>query len=204
MQFRGSGTITEKIFGDKVSKEKSKAVGNQLPIAPESILPRTLLTSSVFHNPSSDLWIATINTNQKSEGGRHSAKHLRAFSYPTEREAKESALANSPPRMLPFDDYPYCFICQGRFAVFRRAHHCRNCGVCICSSCSTTWPAKMIPETFNIKNTKSVTICNSCNWLSKAFKQALTKGEMETVLALYSTGNINLRCPFKSSKGEAM
>jgi len=203
-QLRGSGSLKEKLFGDGPPQERRTNTNESNSISPDSILPRTLLTSSVFHNPSSDLWITTINTNPKSEGRKHSAKFLRAFSYSTEREAKESALANAPPRMLNFDDHPYCFICHSKFAVFKRAHHCKNCGVCICSSCSTSWPSKMVPDTFNIKGNKSVNVCKSCDWLSKAFKQALTKGEMEKVLALYSTGNLNLRCPFKNVKGETM
>lgn len=62
----------------------------------------------------------------------------------------------------------------------------------------------MIPDPYNIKKEKVVKVCNSCNWLSKAFKQALLKGDTEKVQAVYSTGNVNLRCAFKNFKGESM
>jgi hypothetical protein len=121
---------------------------------------------------------------------------LKAFSFSTEREARESAIANAPPKMVPFSDSQSCFICKGNFAMFRRAAHCRNCGVCVCSGCSTTWPSKMLPATYNLKNEAQVRVCQSCNGLSVAFKKALLEGDFDEAVAIYNTGNINLRTPF--------
>lgn len=107
-QLSGDGTLRERLFGNSPIKrrESDNNDSSQPSLPPESILPRTLLTTSVFHNNQTNLWIATINTNQKTEGGKgFAAKYLRAFSYPTEREAKEAANAYAPPRMHPFGDY---------------------------------------------------------------------------------------------------
>lgn len=187
--------LMEKLFGDQVDSASSiQMTGN---IGSE-IRPRILLAATVYHNTATNLWITTINTNQRgvAKNPATANKFLKAFSFPTEREARESAIANAPPKMVPFSESPACFSCKGKFAVFRRASHCRNCGVCVCSNCSTTWAAKMIPGTYNLKNESNVKICGSCNSLSSAFKKALLHGDLEEAIALYGTGNVNLRTPF--------
>lgn len=171
---------------------------------PEAVHTRILLKSSVFHNEASNLWISTVNTNQKQASNstkRTNPKYLKAFSFHTEREARESVYANAPAKMLPFSEHPNCFICKGKFAIFRRASHCRNCGVCICSSCSVTWHKAMIPETYNSKKESQVKVCKSCNFLSRSFRHALLQGNYDNAITLYKSGNINLRCPFMNVKG---
>lgn len=39
-------------------------------------------------------------------------------------------------------------------------------------------------------------VCVSCNSLSTSFKKALSQGDYEEAVALYGTGNVNLRTPF--------
>jgi len=203
--------IMEKLFGDQVSTEAKQAY---LPRAnhsskgsvssnvswqqPERIRSRILLTATVYHNTATNLWIATINTNQKgvAKNPAMASRYLKAFSFSTEKEARESAIANAPPKMMKFDDNQNCFICQGKFAMFRRAAHCRNCGVCVCSACSTIWPSKAIPDTYNLKKETQVKVCKSCNFLSGTFKKALLEGDYEQAIALYGSGNVNLRTPF--------
>eukprot|EP00980_Cylindrotheca_fusiformis_P017140 scaffold5276_cov134-Cylindrotheca_fusiformis.AAC.7 len=215
--------IIEKLFGDEVSQEAKQAYlprrevspkngGNSVGASaatstrPEQIHSRILLTATVYHNTATNLWIATINTNQKgvSKNPATASKYLKAFSFSSESEARESAIANAPPKMLPFPENPQCFICNGKFAMFRRASHCRNCGVCVCNSCSTMWSCKMIPDTYNLKKEAQVKICKSCNFMSVSFKKALLAGDYEEAIALYGSGNINLRVPFPvvSKKGE--
>jgi len=173
---------------------------------PSNIYTRMLLSASVYHNQATGLWITIINTNQRSSRkGSDAASNLKAFSFHTEREARESAYANTPPKMLEFDDNPTCFSCKSRFTVFKRASHCRNCGVCVCCSCSNTWNKVMIPETYNIKNERTVKACNTCNNLATAFQNALLQANFDDALTIYNSGNINLRCPFLNAKtGEVM
>ena len=211
---RREGGILEKLFGDRVNEEarsrlnKSNHNRSTREIGalslPERIHPRILLTATVYHNTATNLWIATINTNQKGVATNPvtASKYLKAFSFPTEKEARESAIANAPPKMIPFSQSPKCFLCDCKFAVFRRACHCRNCGVCICSSCATNWSSKMIPETYNLKHEGNVRVCKSCDTLSGLFKQALLNGDYEEAIAMYGTGNINLRAPFPVAKGD--
>lgn len=203
---RSRPPIMEKLFGDSVTDEAkhsymSPTAGSASNIVwqrPDKFHSRILLTATVYHNTATNLWIATINTNQKgvAKNPAMASKYLKAFSFSSEKEARESAIANAPPKMLPFSENPSCFICTGKFAIFRRAGHCRNCGVCVCTACSTMWPAKMIPETYNLKKEAHVRVCKSCTQLSSAFKKALTDGDYEEAIAVYGSGNINLRTPF--------
>jgi len=183
-----------KLFGDHGNGSRSGLVIDQ-------IRPRILLAATVYHNTATGLWITTINTNQRGVAKNPSLanKYLKAFSFPSEHEARESAIANAPPKMVSFHDSPQCYVCEGSFAVFRRASHCRNCGVCICKECSVQWPAKMLPDTYNLKNESTLKVCRKCNALSKAFRTALTEGDYEEAIALYGTGNINLRTPFPTT-----
>ena len=213
-------SIRERLFGDSVSNEArrsylpsrihgkfSSAVSTtsaeSAPAMPEAFHTRTLLTASVYHNHATGLWIATINTNQNQGATNrwNAGKHLKAFSFLTQREARESAYSNAPPKMISFEDSPRCFICTGKFAVFRRASHCRNCGVCVCSNCSVSWPSKTVPETYNLKRENNIKVCKSCNFLTLAFRRSLLDGQYDEAIALYNTGNINLRCPFVNIKG---
>ena len=57
----------------------------------------------------------------------------------------------------------------------------------------------MIPETYNLKRESQVKICKTCNYLSGSFKKALLSGDYEEAIALYGSGNINLRTPFPQS-----
>ena len=179
---------------------------NNLISLPNPIHTRTLLTSSVYNNQATGIWITTINMNQKSNVTKsNAAKYLKAFSFQTEREARESAYANAPAKLLPFSENPRCFVCDTKFGVLRRASHCRNCGVVTCNSCCVSWSKQSIPETFNVKNESSVKVCKSCDSLSKMFRQALIQADYEKALVIYNTGNINLRCQFMTMKGsEAM
>lgn len=212
---RKEGGLMEKLFGDQVDDESKKTFKRGISSLatfseagatdlPEQIHPRILLSATVYHNAATNLWITTINTNQRGVATNPStaAKYLKAFSFSSEKEARESAIANAPPKMLPFSENTNCFACHGKFAVFRRPGHCRNCGVCICNSCTSSRPAKIIPETYNLKQEKTVKICSSCDWLSNAFKKALLKGDYEETIALYGTGNINLRTPFANRKSD--
>ena len=183
-----------KLFGDHGHSSRSG-------LAIDQVRPRVLLAATVYHNTATGLWITTINTNQRgvAKNPNLANKYLKAFSFPSEHEARESAIANAPPKMVSFHDSPQCYVCEGSFAVFRRASHCRNCGVCMCKECSVQWPSKMLPDTYNLKNEAMLKVCKSCNALSKAFRAALTEGDYEEAIAIYGTGNINLRTPFPTA-----
>jgi hypothetical protein len=76
--------------------------------------------------------------------------------------AYEVGLSSATPLMLSFDENPICNVCKAKFAMFRRPLNCRNCGVCICSGCTTTWPSKMLPSTYLNKRDKSTVSGELC------------------------------------------
>ena len=212
---RKEGGILERLFGDHVSEDAKNGFRNNIVHSSvsvgslgtgqnaESIHPRVLLSATVYKNAATNFWIATINTNQRgvATNPKLASKYLKAFSFGSEQEAREAAIANAPPKMIPFEESPSCFICKGKFAVFRRARHCRNCGACVCGGCATTWSSRMLPETYNLKNENTLNVCKSCNYLANSFRKALLKGDFELALDLYHTGNVNLRCPLPPASG---
>lgn len=185
------------------AKTKEQQPQRIFMIGATKIYSRTLITPTIFHNAVTDLWIVTINTSSKlsssfTNPSDTSNASVKAFSFRTEKEARASAYANSPPVMIPFSTCKECMLCETKFTLFKRPRHCRNCGICICSNydCCTVWSKKMIPETFNMKKEGTVKVCTSCNKLAKRFQHALLNGRYGTAVELYLTGNINLRVPF--------
>lgn len=206
---RGATNVIETLFGNGIPgiKGNHPLDGADLAKMGAFVLPRTLLPSSVIFSETTRSWVATVNTNQKAleaNNVEESSKSLRAFSVPTQKQAMALARAWAPPQMHPFASNPTCLICEVPFTVFRRASHCRNCGVCICGPCSLQWPAKMLPVTYNIKKETTLAICKACDWLCSEFRLALLHGNLDKAVALFSTGNINLTTPFANVKGELL
>jgi hypothetical protein len=190
--------LREKLFGD------SRVAGDvDVSATPECIRKREYLKWSVKKNHTTNMWVASIQTKEKGTGSYDTAeteRDTRSYAATSQTEAYETGLALATPKMLPFDQHPICHVCNAKFAVFRRPRHCRNCGVCICSNCSVSWPSKMIPDTYNTKLESQVNVCLGCDWLSSAFREALVEGRLYVALDLYETGNVNLRSPYCNVK----
>jgi hypothetical protein len=190
-------SVREKLFGTARSMENGGAI--DISASPECIRQRDYLKWTVKRNRTTNMWVASVNTNQKALECNDIVeleRGMRSYTATTQQEAFETGLSMAIPRMLPFEEHPICHVCKTKFALLRRACHCRNCGVCICSFCSTTWPARMVPDTYNTKKESSVTVCLACDWLSGTFRDALATGQFKAIVNLYATGNINVRNPF--------
>jgi len=186
--------VKERFFGD------TRQTPNISAAADRCIRRREFLPWNVEQNSTTKQWVTSIQTKQKSTDPRELQRSIQRFISSSEDEAYELGLAMASPRMQPLEDDPNCFLCQSNFAVFRRPSHCRNCGVCICSPCSTNWPSKMIPSTFNVKNESVVNVCRACDWLASQFQKALLEGDFSKAMNLYRTGNVNLRTPYYVDK----
>lgn len=58
---------------------------------PRPLHTRNLLATSVYHNEATGIWITTINMSQKESVSKsNAAKYLKAFSFQSESEARES------------------------------------------------------------------------------------------------------------------
>jgi hypothetical protein len=213
---RGEKGVMKTLFGDSEKRSSSFSNGIDVRAAAGPVLPRTLLPYTVTEVMGQ--WETEFHTDQRAldRGDRMvAAEKICSHIFSTSYLAREFALAQTPPRMIPFEDATSCFVCETSFSLLRnRPSHCRNCGVCVCSlsvgsnnsgnGCSRSWPAKMIPPHYNIKNESFVKVCASCDWLSTAFRTALLNGLRDEAVALHATGNVNLRTPFCNVKGETL
>lgn len=197
---RTEGSIMEKLFGDVVKPVEDPSQQANLPSTQytQDVKTRKLVSSSLYQSDSTNLWVVTVDTN--NGGWKVETSTLQAFTFSTLEEAREAAYSYAPPLLAPFDESPTCFGCNGKFAVFRRAVHCKNCGVCVCRKCAVQWPASRLPQTYNHKREPKLKVCLSCNFLSEKFQEALLKGDEEEAFTLYETGNLNIRCPFKKDE----
>lgn len=194
--------VKEKLFGD------GKTAMLDIGAAPDDyIRKRVTLPFTVKKNETTGNWVCSVQTNQKAwekcQSGDNSAsatlelmRSVKTFSASTERAAFEAGLAMSPPVMDSFDENPICCLCKTKFAVFRRPHHCRNCGVVVCSPCAVSWSSRRVPSTYNAAKKEKVIVCQACNWLADNFQKAVLSGDLQRAKALEKTGNVNLRHPY--------
>lgn len=66
-------------------------------------------------------------------------------------------LYETSPMWLPDSYFNSCYLCDVRFDIFNRRHHCRNCGNIICRDCSQK-RTKIPALCYN----KAVRICDKC------------------------------------------
>jgi hypothetical protein len=85
--------------------------------------------------------------------------HTEAVEEETGVEVQESMplRATVGVRWVPDNDCLQCTSCGNAFTVFRRRHHCRNCGRLFCSRCSSN--EMPIPE---LGYDSNVRVCNLC------------------------------------------
>lgn len=194
--------VKEKLFGD------GKTAMLDIGAAPDDyIRKRVTMPFTVKQNESTGNWVCSVQTNQKAwekiQQGNNSAsanldlmRSVKTFSASTEKAALEAGCSMAPPVMDQFDEHPICCLCKTKFAVFRRPHNCKNCGVVVCSSCAVSWSSRRVPSTYNTAKKEKVIVCQACNWLADNFQKSVVKGDLPRALALHKTGNVNLRHPY--------
>lgn len=195
---------------DDTEKRRGQYASNKYDESPisEFIVTRTSLPYTIEHNELTLSWTSLINTNQRAldEGNTEKVEETNfTMTFQTLQEARAACHAFAPPRMHSFADSPKCHVCNKNFnKILRRASHCKNCGVCVCSSCSINWPSCMFPVSYRFnKRKRYYRVCVACDWLNTAFRQALLLGNIDKAKALESSGNINTRTPFANMRGES-
>lgn len=171
------------------------------------IVTRTSLPYTIEHNEMTMQWTALVNTNQYAldeDDTELIEESVVTMTFKSLEEAREACHAYAPPRMHSFEDSPKCHICKKSFNRFlRRPFNCKNCGLCVCSSCTRNWPGCMLPITYHTgKRKRFFKVCMACDWLNITFRQALLSGNYDQAIALKTTGNVNTRCPFANVRGE--
>lgn len=172
------------LWGDNESNEKAGVTKR----SPQSTFqPREYLAFGVVYNPSSRSYSATVQASLKDK----SNVFLGAFK--SEREAHQNCMQVSPIKWIQGER---CNLCSKAFALLVRPHHCRNCGAEVCADCSpAVWPSKMVPSSYH-QSEQRVRVCKACVTFMERFRLALLAGNYDEVLAIYSTGNVNLNCPY--------
>mmetsp|Transcript_37933 Transcript_37933/g.52617 ORF Transcript_37933/g.52617 Transcript_37933/m.52617 type:complete len:485 (+) Transcript_37933:207-1661(+) len=76
---------------------------------------------------------------------------------PPKRQIMKTIQKRSPPPWMDDKDVPGCVRCMQPFSIFNRKHHCRNCGLIVCYSCSLARA-----PIFDFGYTDSVRVCDKC------------------------------------------
>eukprot|EP00347_Sterkiella_histriomuscorum_P011784 403371108 len=74
-----------------------------------------------------------------------------------------------PQKWMPNEKFTSCQICTKSFGIIRRKHHCRSCGILVCSGCS---PEKAYVAGYK---DKKVRICKNCDLINQRRKTETSK-----------------------------
>ncbi|XP_033197926.2 smad anchor for receptor activation isoform X2 [Bombus vancouverensis nearcticus] len=86
-----------------------------------------------------------------------------------------SVLGKQPPFWVPDSDAPSCMLCDVKFTVIKRRHHCRACGKVLCNKCCN------MKYKLEYQGNIDSRVCVSCY-------QLLTKAETEQGMGEWSSG----------------
>ena len=113
--------------------------------------------------------IAKLSAPDYAAASHSLSRHQRSSSHesmPTTPSASSSSVSLSAAAADPAFVAPLwtsdhsasrCSVCSSAFTFFNRRHHCRQCGVLVCSGCSAH--RLLLP---NIHATEAQRVCNSC------------------------------------------
>ncbi|XP_046489801.1 zinc finger FYVE domain-containing protein 9 isoform X1 [Neodiprion pinetum] len=94
--------------------------------------------------------VSTVNMDEQNVTGFPGVTpgRLERVNLDTERETETSpnasetsslesgmVLGKQPPFWVPDSEAPFCMLCEAKFTVLKRRHHCRACGKVLCSKC---------------------------------------------------------------------
>lgn len=167
---------------------------------------RRVLLSYDVSSSNNGAWTPQITTKQvklrnKSDGPQGSLPDVVTLPVcATQEQAHRLCEATAPPLWAGGSDKKECVICFCTEGIFNKLHHCRNCGYYVCKKCSSkSWPSTMVPTTY-INKENYIRVCDSCSCLAEAFVDGLVTGDMTKTMAIFSSGNVNLYCPFSIYK----
>ena len=129
-----------------------------------------VILSSTFddgnHHSSSSLTLNVTTTPPRSSvtatstaGGP--AKLLSTLDKKNEASPNQSG-SHHPSSWMPDDLCKACADCDVPFTVFRRKHHCRDCGQVFCNPCSSYYVTPTLTVTTTSLDPPSVRVCRTC------------------------------------------
>ncbi|KAL3863867.1 hypothetical protein ACJMK2_005594 [Sinanodonta woodiana] len=154
-RFRNSGDLIHRLF------VCISGVADQLQTNYASDLRHIL--KSVFDMNCSDstksLSVVVSHVAQDSHSSQAEEINPQAQQGPQRRHQRPNnqQRQEDPPPWVPDEQSTTCTSCRAPFTVFRRRHHCRNCGKIFCARCSAN--AVPLPHYGHMK---PVRVCNRC------------------------------------------
>eukprot|EP01091_Cochliopodium_minus_P007171 TRINITY_DN17093_c0_g1_i1.p1 TRINITY_DN17093_c0_g1~~TRINITY_DN17093_c0_g1_i1.p1 ORF type:complete len:491 (-),score=108.24 TRINITY_DN17093_c0_g1_i1:16-1488(-) len=124
---------------------------NEMPLDPisfEIIGTKKSFVVKTLNSKEKQEWIMEINNALKEENKRR-------LSFQDGNKSNSPKNRNFAPVFQT--NVNNCNICQEKFTPFKKPHHCKNCGKCICDSCSK---AKSVIPTLDTSNKQRV--CDLC------------------------------------------
>uniref|UniRef100_A0A7S3JSJ0 RING-type domain-containing protein n=1 Tax=Aureoumbra lagunensis TaxID=44058 RepID=A0A7S3JSJ0_9STRA len=142
-----ASSVSEKMFGSPQLEERTEDIA--------AVVPRTLATIRITIAPTGG-YIAQVDLPCENIQNKQNAT-ARIGPFGTEAIAWTMARSFAPAVWQPPLEGKggSCGNCRHTFAVFRRCHHCRNCGLAVCSRCSVHWPSGTLPESALCTDVKS-------------------------------------------------
>ncbi|XP_064604534.1 FYVE, RhoGEF and PH domain-containing protein 2-like isoform X2 [Liolophura sinensis] len=120
----------------------------------------------------SALWSVVRDFTRRKESLRMGqSKHLQDNVSHTQ---DDSELGKRAPEWIKDEAVTMCMICSSAFTTFRRRHHCRACGIVVCSKCSS----KKVTLTYDDKGSNRV--CDNCHKRLKTDSNSPSKPNLET------------------------
>ncbi|GFO37158.1 Zinc finger fyve domain-containing protein 9 [Plakobranchus ocellatus] len=99
-----------------------------------------------------------IELNPEEEAGAIAQSQDIAQAYsPESLGLGHSSLGYEPPFWIPDSEAPSCMMCQAKFTMWKRRHHCRACGKVLCSTCCSQ--RALLPYLDN----KEARVCLECH-----------------------------------------
>jgi len=110
-----------------------------------------------------------VQQTAKGSGGlAESAKMLKIHLFEPTMGSRANSLSSQRPQWIPDSETDECMNCGNRFSTCFRRHHCRRCGLVVCSGCSGN--KRALPEE---GYPKPVRVCDPC------FADEILKAERE-------------------------
>lgn len=103
-----------------------------------------------------DAWVSALKQAVVDHHNRRATFTNTGITFDTNGKAEAGALGDSAPIWVPDQRVTMCQKCHTDFTLLVRRHHCRACGMVICSLCS----ANKAPLKYRAYN--ACRVCDSC------------------------------------------
>ncbi|XP_014218301.1 zinc finger FYVE domain-containing protein 9 isoform X2 [Copidosoma floridanum] len=155
---------SQKCSGNNMTCDESSASDPHRPPRPQTL--NVVSTINVSDNSTA----GALHNNQETsdaEGDKDSGRAPSPDVSDSSSMESGSMLGKQPPFWVPDGDAPNCMLCNTKFTVYKRRHHCRACGKVLCHKCCN------MRYRLEYQSNVDSRVCIPCH-------QLLTKAESDT------------------------